>query len=67
MSKAGSSGRHGGGHKDPQRGANKSERVQAERAKQARIAKQRGERDRSGKKAKDKSGYSEGDLGLLDL
>jgi hypothetical protein len=37
MAKGGSSGRHGGGHKDRQRGANASDRKAAERATQARI------------------------------
>lgn len=52
MAKGGSSGKHGGGHKVRQRGANASDRKAAERAKQARIAKERGERDKSGKKPK---------------
>lgn len=50
----GSSGRHGGGHKDRDRGANKSDRVKAEREKQARIARERGERNKAGKKKKPK-------------
>jgi hypothetical protein len=52
MAKQGSSGKHGGGHKDRDRGANASDRKQAEREKQAKIAKERGERDKSGKKPK---------------
>lgn len=43
MVKRGSSGRHGGGHKVRQRGANASDRKQAEREKQARIAAKRAE------------------------
>src|SRR5262252_8591235 len=39
--KRGSAGRHGGGHKVRQRGANASQRRAAERAKQARIARLR--------------------------
>lgn len=49
MAKGGSSGRHGGGHKVRQRGANASDRRAAERAKQAKIAKERGTKDRKGK------------------
>jgi hypothetical protein len=50
--KTGSGGRHGGGHKARDRGANATDRRAAEREKQARIARDRGQRDRSGKKAK---------------
>jgi len=50
MAKAGSSGKHGGGHKDRQRGKDASTRKQIERDKQAKIAAQRGERDKSGRK-----------------
>jgi hypothetical protein len=53
VTKKGSTGKHGGGHKVRQRGANASTRKQAERDKQDRIAKERGERDKSGKKPKD--------------
>ena len=52
MAKAGSSGKHGGGHKDRQRGKDASTRKQIERDKQAKIRAQRGERDKSGKKPK---------------
>jgi hypothetical protein len=52
--KKGSDGQHGGGHKDRDRGAGKSDRVAAERAKQARIAAERGERNKAGKKPKPK-------------
>jgi hypothetical protein len=47
--KSGSGGQHGGGHKDRQRGANASDRRQVERDKQARIARERGQQDRSGR------------------
>jgi hypothetical protein len=50
--KTGSGGRHGGGHQDRNRGANASARKANERAKQAAIAKQRGQQDRSGRKPK---------------
>jgi len=58
MVKRGSSGQHGGGHKDRQRGANASDRKKAEREKQDKIAKERGERDQSGKKPKADGGPS---------
>lgn len=51
-SKPGSSGKHGGGHKVRQRGANASDRKAAERAKQERIAAKRGQKDTSGRKGK---------------
>jgi hypothetical protein len=54
--KKGSSGGHGGGHKARDRGRNASERKASERSKQAKIAKARGQRDRSGKKPKDDGG-----------
>lgn len=54
MPKPGSGGRHGGGHKDRQRGAGNADRKQAERDKQARIAQERGQRDTSGRKPKPK-------------
>jgi hypothetical protein len=41
--KKGSSGKHGGGHKVRQRGANASDRRKAEQEKQARIARDRAE------------------------
>ena len=50
--KSGSGGRHGGGHTDRQRGANASDRKANERAKQAKIAAQRGQQDHSGRKPK---------------
>jgi hypothetical protein len=52
MTKKGSTGKHGGGHKVRDRGANASDRKQAEKDKQARIAEERGERDKSGRKPK---------------
>jgi hypothetical protein len=50
--KQGSDGKHGGGHKDRSRATNNADRKAAERDKQAKIAKDRGQRDRSGKKPK---------------
>lgn len=52
-----SQGRHGGGHKDRQRGADGGKsRKDAERAKQARIAQSRGQADTSGRKRGGRSG-----------
>jgi hypothetical protein len=62
--KGGSSGQHGGGHKDRDRGKNASDRKAAERQKQAKIAKSRGQRDKSGRKPKDK-GSGNDDLNTL--
>lgn len=49
--KAGSSGSHGGGHKDRDRGKNASDRKAAERAKQDKIGKDRGKKT-DGRKGK---------------
>jgi hypothetical protein len=48
-SKAGSSGKHGGGHKERDRGRNATDRRQAERDKQDAISAKRGERTDGGK------------------
>jgi hypothetical protein len=44
--KRGSGGRHGGGHKVRQRGANASDRKQIERDRQARIAQAKKDKDK---------------------
>ena len=61
-----SKGRSPRGSKNRQRDAGADKHKQAERDKQARLGKD-AKRDRSGKKPKARDGYSEGDLGLLDL
>lgn len=48
----GSKGRHGGGHKDRQRGAEASDKREADREAQKRIAEQRGLPDTSGRKGR---------------
>jgi hypothetical protein len=53
MAKGGSSGKHGGGHKDRDRDKDGGAgRKAADRRAQARIAKARGQRDTSGRKGK---------------
>ena len=63
MPGTGSKGKHGGGHKDRQRAGDASTRKQAEREKQARIARARGQRDTSGKKGKPSGKEGGSDLG----
>lgn len=48
----GSKGRHGGGHKARQRGAEASGKREADREAQKRIAEQRGLPDTSGRKGR---------------